>query len=161
MRAWLTDLTSLTLKLTANSKEFRVRCLRQGGRLCLADEFDALRLPRRLRVQEREVVLQCDGQPMVFAHTIGPWDADASDWPFFRSLGERSLGTTLFGDPRVARGDLQYARLHPRHPLMRRASAALGTISQPLFARRCVYRRKRGVLLVTEVFLPAIALGLQ
>jgi chorismate--pyruvate lyase len=157
MRAWLTDTASLTLKLTAGSSRFRVRRLRQERGLCLADEFEVVELPRRCCVQEREVLLQCDGRPMVFAHTIVPLRTSASDWPFFGSLGERSLGTTLFGDPRVVRGALQYARLSAQHPLVRRASAVLGVIEQPLYARRCVYRRKNGVLLVTEVFLPAIA----
>jgi chorismate--pyruvate lyase len=157
MRAWLTDMVSLTLKLTAGSSQFRVRRLRQERGLCLADEFEAVELARRCCVQEREVLLQCDGRPMVFAHTIVPLSTNASDWPFFGSLGDRSLGTTLFGDPRVVRGALQYARLRMQHPLVRRASAVLGSIEQPLYARRCVYRRKNGVLLVTEVFLPAIA----
>lgn len=157
MRAWLTDTASLTLKLMANSGQFRVRRLRQERGLCLADEFEAVELPRRCCVQEREVLLQCDGRPTVFAHTIVPLSASASDWPFFGSLGERSLGTTLFGDPRVVRGAMQYARLQLQHPLVRRARAAVGAIRHPLYARRCLYRRNRGVLLVTEVFLPAIA----
>jgi len=158
MRDWLTDTVSLTMKLTARSEQFRVRRLRQERGLCLADEFAAVELPRRRLVQEREVLLQCDGRPVVFAHTIVPLDATTYDWPFFGTLGERSLGTTLFGDPRVTRGALQYARLCRQHPLVRRASAALGgaDFRAPLFARRCLYRRRRGVLLVTELFLPAI-----
>lgn len=159
MRDWLTDTVSLTKKLVARSGHFRVRCLRQEHGLCLADEAEIVGLPRRLCVQEREVLLQCDGEPVVFAHTIVPLGATASDWPFFGTLGERSLGTTLFGDPRVVRGSLQYARLRPQHPLAQRASAALGgaPIAKALFARRCLYRRRNGVLLVTELFLPAIA----
>ncbi|HJV75553.1 MAG TPA: chorismate lyase [Noviherbaspirillum sp.] len=159
MRDWLTDNMSLTVKLMARSSYFRVRRLRQERGLCLTDEFEMVQLPRRCCVQEREVLLQCDGQPMVYAHTIVPLSATTCDWPFFGTLGERSLGTTLFGDPRVVRGKLQYARLHAQHPLVRRASAALGgrVFETPLFARRCLYRRKNGVLLVTELFLPAIA----
>lgn len=157
MRDWLTDTASLTWKLTSRSGHFRVCRLRQEHGLCLADEFATVELPRRGCVQEREVLLMCDGRPMVFAHTIVPLSATASDWPFFGTLGERSLGTTLFGDPRVVRGAMQYARLRAQHPLARRASAALGQVFKaPLFARRCLYRRKRGVLLVTELFLPAI-----
>lgn len=158
MRGWLTDNASLTLKLIAHSNHFRVRRLRQERGLCLADEFAMVGLQRRSQVEEREVVLQCDGRPMVFAHTIVPLNASASDWPFFGTLGERSLGTTLFGDPRVVQGKLQFARLRPQHPLVRRACAALGIdkFASPLFARRCLYRRRNGVLLVTELFLPAI-----
>ena len=159
MRGWLVDTASLTLKLAARCTRFRVRRLRQGRAVCLADEVAAAHLPRRRCVQEREVLLQCDGRAVVYAHTIVPLQASATDWPFFGTLGERSLGTTLFGDPRVARGALQFARLPLRHPLMQRARAALGpdSIPHPLWARRCLYRRRNGVLLVTEVFLPAIA----
>jgi chorismate lyase len=159
MRDWLTDNASLTVKLTARSKHFRVHRLRQERGLCLADESEIVELARRRNVQEREVLLQCDGRPMVYAHTIVPLTATTADWPFFSTLGERSLGTTLFGDPRVRQGRLQYARLRAQHPLVRRASTALGgeLFAAPLFARRCLYRRRNGVLLVTELFLPAIA----
>lgn len=158
MREWLTDTASLTAKLTARSTHFRVQRIRQERGLCLADEFAMVGLSRRSCVRERDVLLQCDGRAVIFAHTIVPMAATAADWPFFGALGERSLGTTLFGDPRVMRESMQYARLQPRHPLMRRAAAALGeeAIMRPLYARRCLYRRNKGVLLVTEVFLPAL-----
>lgn len=158
MRDWLVDTMSLTAKLKAHSGHFRVQRLRQRNALCLVDETAAIGLPRRRQVQEREVLLRCDGSAVVYAHTVMPLSATSADWPFFRSLGERSLGTTLFGDPRVWRGRLEFARLRPGHPLLRRAELALGlSFTQPLYARRCLYRRGRGQLLVTELFLPAIA----
>ena len=133
--------------------------LTQRPGLCLPDELAAVNLQRRGRVREREVLLECDGVPVVFAHTIVPLNATASDWPFFSSLGERSLGTTLFGDPQVVRGALHFARLRSEHRLVRRACDVLGVarFDGPLYARRCLFRRKNGLLLVTEVFLPAIA----
>lgn len=163
MRQWLTDRISLTLKLTARSQRFRVQRLRQGRAMCLADECAMIKLPRRACVQEREVLLRCDDRPVVYAHTIVPLNSTASDWPFFGTLGERSLGTTLFGDPQVERGELQFARLQAQHPLVRRAVAAAGAdgLDVPphgqLFARRCLFKRRNGLLLVTEVFLPSIA----
>jgi chorismate--pyruvate lyase len=160
MRAWLTTPGSLTARLVAHSRRFRVQKLRQAIAPCLADEAAAVGLARRRRVWEREVLLRCDGVPVVYAHTVVPMCADAHDWPLFSALGERSLGSTLFYDPRVARGPLEFARIRPGHPLMARVGAALGT--GPLggdatyYARRCVYRRRQGLLLVTEVFLPAV-----
>ncbi len=159
LRDWLTDRASLTLKLTARCGHFRVQHLRQQRGFCLADEHRIIGLQRRSAVQEREVLLCCDDVPTVFAHTIVPLTATASDWPFFSSLGERSLGTTLFGDPLVVRGALQFARLRAGHPLLERAGAAIGANAQdrPLFARRCLFKRGHGLLLVSEVFLPALA----
>lgn len=157
IRGWLVDDMSLTQKLSHRG-QFRVQRLRQARGPCLRDEYAFAGLPRPLQVQERDVLLRCDGRPVVFAHTVVPLDASADDWPFFGTLGERSLGTTLFGDPRVVRGRLHYARLPAQHPLTRRASRALEgqVFASPLFARRCLYQRNKGVLLVTEVFLPAI-----
>lgn len=158
LRHWLIDRTSLTFKLSARCERFRVLRLRQQQAYCLHDEAAAVGLPRRQCVREREVLLHCDERPMVFAHTVVPMNATATDWPFFSRLGERSLGTTLFGDPRVNRGQLQYARLQPGHPLMDRIHAAVGGLrhDRALYARRCLFKRNNGVLLVTEVFLPGI-----
>lgn len=159
MQHWLTDRMSLTKKLIAHSDNFRVQRLSQQPAVCLHDEFAMIGLPRRVCVQERDVLLRCDGVAVVYGHTVVPTSATAADWPFFSSLGERSLGTTLFGDPLVMRGQLHYARLSQAHPLMMRArkvpGVQVGTGS--LWARRCLYRRHNGLLLVTEVFLPAIA----
>jgi chorismate--pyruvate lyase len=160
MRAWLTAGGSLTARLTRHSEAFRVQRLHQRTARCLADEARALGMARTGRVWEREVLLRCDGAPVVFAHTVVPMSATAADWPLFNALGERSLGSTLFYDPRVARGELEFARIRAGHPLMQRARAALGVgLDTVLYARRCLYRRHRGTLLVTEVFLPAV-LGL-
>jgi len=162
MRDWLTTPGSLTARLIAHSRQFRVQKLRQAGAVCLADEAAAIGLARPQRVWEREVLLRCDGRPAVYGHTVVPTDATAHDWPLFSALGERSLGTTLFYDPRVRRGRLEFARIRPGHPLLMRARAALqGEPAADLaddiyYARRCVYRRRQGLLLVTEVFLPAV-----
>lgn len=160
MRRWLTAGGSLTARLIAHSRGFRVQRLHQRSALCLADEAPAIGLPRAWHVWEREVLLRCDDAPVVFAHTVVPLSATATDWPLFKTLGERSLGSTLFRDPLVARGALEFARLKPGHPLYQRALAALaaqdGAAPGLLYARRCLYRRRRGSLLVTEVFLPGV-----
>ena len=159
LRDWLTTAGSLTARLKAHSHAFRVQCLHQRTARCLADEAAAIGLQRPGQVWEREVLLRCDNTATVFAHTVVPLSATASDWPLFGALGERSLGTTLFGDPLVRRSVLEFARLREGHPLAQRARAALGGESaQPniLYARRCLYRRRRGTLLVTEVFLPSV-----
>ena len=165
MRDWLTTPGSLTARLIAHSHQFRVQKLRQQGNPCLTDEASAIGLFRPQRVWEREVLLRCDGKPVVYGHTVVPMSATAHDWPLFSALGERSLGTTLFYDPLVRRGQLEFARIRPGHPLFARVHAAMkgeqgGPADTPYYARRCVYRRRQGLLMVTEVFLPAV-LGLS
>ncbi|MFC4930466.1 chorismate--pyruvate lyase family protein [Massilia sp. GCM10023247] len=166
MRDWLTTKGSLTARLVASSESFRVRRLHQELALCSLEEAAAIGMARRGQVWEREVLLCCDGRPAVFGHTIVPTSATASDWPLFSALGERSLGTTLFYDPKVRRGPLEFARLREGHPLLQRLGAALGPAAlasaqarlngHVFHARRCVYRRHQGLLMVTEVFLPTV-----
>lgn len=162
MHGWLTTPGSLTARLVAHSRQFRVQKLRQDVAPCLADEARAIGLARARRVHEREVLLRCDGQAVVYGHTVVPMSASASDWPLFSALGERSLGATLFYDPLVRRGRLEFARIRPGHPLLARVHAALGEAGSPFdagaihYARRCLYRRRQGLLLVTEVFLPEV-----
>jgi chorismate--pyruvate lyase len=159
MQAWMASPGSLTARLVAHSATFRVQRLHQHSALCLADEAAALGLGRPVRVWEREVLLRCDGKPVVFAHTVVPSTSTASDWPLFSALGDKSLGSTLFYDPRVVRGSLEFARIRAGHPLMQRARAALGGdigAAAVYYARRCLYRRRQGLLLVTEVFLPSV-----
>jgi chorismate--pyruvate lyase len=165
LRVWLASPGSLTARLRAHCERLDVRLLRQGSAVCLADQAAGIGLARPVHVLEREVLLICDGLPVVYAQTVVPAGRSGADWPFFNGLGCRSLGSALFHDPRIARGALQHARLSARHPLMQRALAAQAPITEAaplaptamLHARRCLYRRRRGVLLVTELFLPAIA----
>lgn len=162
IRQWLLSPGSLTAKLKAHSNTFRVQCLHQETARCLTDEAASIGLHRAGRVWEREVLLRCDGQPAVFGHTVVPMQATATDWPLFSALGERSLGTTLFGDRMVRRGTLEFARLRAGHPLVQRVQAALAQEGRSIadqafiFARRCLYQRHQGLLLVTELFLPTV-----
>lgn len=157
LTSWLSDTGSLTAKLIAHSRQFRVQCLRQGRSRGLADEMQVLGLPRCVQVIEREVLLYCNDVPVIFAHTAVPLSCNASDWPLFKTLGNRSLGTTLFNDPQVRRGALHYARLQQGHPLVQRAQRATRyALPAQCLARRSLFWRKRGMLLVTEVFLPAL-----
>lgn len=166
MQHWLTDRRSLTAKLIAHSNQFRVQRVFQQHDFCWMDEYRPIGLSKASKVHAREVLLRCDDQPAVYAHTVLTLKSTASQWPLFRTLGNKSLGSTLFGDPQVVRGALQYARLQPNHPAMQRAHHLtrqnLGgeTNSQffhPLFARRSLFFRRGGVMLVTELFLPAVA----
>ena len=162
LRAWLTDPGSMTFKLRARCNELRVLRLRQRPGNAQADEFGFLGLATpRQPVEERDVILYCDGEPVIFGHTVTPL-ASASAWPFFRHLGVRPLGASLFSDPLVARAPLQYARLHANHPLVRRIGAVIDLRSKlppqlPLYARRSLFRRHGSVMLVTDVFLPALS----
>jgi chorismate--pyruvate lyase len=168
LRAWLSDPGSMTFKLRARCEQLRVQRLRQHSGNALADECAMLALRARDPVEQRDVILHCDGAPVLFGHTVTPL-ASAAAWPFFRRLGNRPLGASLFTDPLVTRAPIQYARLHVAHPLVRRLSQALALarpqwtsaqlqqyLQLPLYARRSLFRRHGSLMLVTDVFLPAL-----
>jgi chorismate--pyruvate lyase len=163
-QSWLTHRASLTTRLQAHATSFRVQRVHQQRGRALLDELTPLALTKPCQVIERDVVLRCDERAVVYAHTILPLSANASQWPLFASLGERSLGTTLFSDPLVERGALWFARIKKQHPLMRRIQdlQLLEEDEQSyanasyLYARRSCFTRKGATLLVTEVFLPQV-----
>jgi len=155
-RRWITGEGSLTARLMSASATFRVKRLAQAPQRPFADEWRALGLIRPVPAITREVLLICDEVPAVFAHTIVDPGYARRDWPFLRGLGNRPLGGALFVDPRVRRDPFQFARLTPCHPLrqaLQRVLPALASVPM-LPARRSVFRRGGGAMLVTEVFLP-------
>lgn len=108
-----------------------------------------LGLPRRANVVERDVLLRCDETAVVYAPTVLPVSATASQWPVFVSLGN-----TLYDDTQVTRGDLHCARLRASHPLMRqiRGLHLVSAQMHRLFARRYLFTRRGFSRLVTEIF---------
>jgi chorismate--pyruvate lyase len=158
VKHWLTDAGSMTRKLKARSNVFGVRHLAQKIGLCDKEECSVLGVPLRSRRIQREVVLLCDDQPVIYGYTSVVSAAMRRDWPFVPALGNVPLGAKLFTDRRVMRQPFQYTRLHPMHPLMQRAAKALdiSAFTTPLYARRSVFTRQQGVMLVTEIFLPAM-----
>lgn len=159
LRRWVTGDGSLTARLVSASSRFRVSRLSQRLEAPLADEWHALGLAAPVPVIARDVLLVCDNVPAVYGHTVVDPRHAPRDWPFLGGLGDRPLGGALFVDPRVRRAPFEFARLLPHHPLVRRLRRAVPdlVVAGPLPARRSVFRRGDGVMMVTEVFLPDLA----
>ena len=154
-RTWLTDHGSLTQRLREHFPGFNVRRLHQGVARPFFDELTALG-PDRRPVQVREVLLRSGDKPLVFAHTVIPLAGMRGPWQALAGLGNRSLGSALFADPRVQRFPLTYRRLDRRHPLYRAARPYLAEPAATLWARRSQFALAGHRLMVTEVFLPPV-----
>ncbi|HQW21267.1 MAG TPA: chorismate lyase [Rhodocyclaceae bacterium] len=158
-RHWLTDKGSLTARIRERCTRFAVRVQRQQLLPPHADERALLGIAPRERAWVREVLLEADGVPVVFAHSVMARHDVRGPWQMFGSIGERSLGGALFADPRIVRQTLHYRRLDARHPLYCAAErcATFDTRATPhLWARRSVFGRDGQALLVCEVFLPKV-----
>jgi chorismate--pyruvate lyase len=118
-------------------------------------------LRRRQIAWIREVALYCDGEPVVFAHTVLTYRPRGPLTRWLARLGNRSLGALLFSHAGFVRGPLVSRRLDVRDALYSRAVAAmnLNSTAKPavLWARRSNFSFGRQRVLVTEVFSPSLA----
>lgn len=164
-RDWATTKGSLTLRLSGLNRGFRVEPVVQGQVLNPRGPF----LPAGIDVgglmRQRLVRLHVNNEPVVLAQTLVKMDGAVSDWHFWRGLGSRSLGSVLFSDPRVTRGNLYFARLplgqtwvqQLLSPQLRAEMNTLGS-GRVWYARCARFSRQpdRTPLWVMEVFLPQL-----
>lgn len=155
-RPWLVDAGSLTQRLQARCARFSVTHVTQRWGMPQSDESTLLGLRPHHRAWLREVCLNCDGHPAVFAHSVLPRTSLRGVWHRLARLGARPLGAALFGNAAVVRTPLEYRKLLPRHTLYQRAVAMLQDRPASLWARRSVFTLQGASILVTEVFLPEV-----
>jgi chorismate--pyruvate lyase len=156
LRAWLSDRGSLTQRLKSRCAAFQVVPLVTGLARPNPDEYALLGIAMSTRAYVREVLLMCNGVPVVFAHSVLPYPSLRGGWNSISRLGSRPLGEALFGDHRIQRQPLTFQLLHPDHPLFRSIARQHPLSVRSLWARRSVFSLNHHPLLVTEVFLPAI-----
>ncbi len=157
LRRWLCDRGSLTQRLRSRCRDFRVVPHTTGHAPPHADERALLGLPADMRAYVREVSLMCGDTPMVFAHSVLPLRGLRGGWNGITRLGSRSLGEALFRNRRIARQSLAFRCVRRGHPLYRAAARRVPVAPARFWARRSVFCLAGHPLLVTEVFLPAIA----
>lgn len=135
---------------------FSVRILHQGWEVPTHEEQCAVGSMQRQRCFVREVYLQCDGRPMVFARTVIPRGTLTGKRKPLLMLGTRPLGAYLFAQPGVERTPIQWACLDQRHDIYRHAVQALKHDIGPLWGRRSVFYLEGQPLLVSEYFLESM-----
>lgn len=146
LREWLLEPDSLTARCLRHCREFRVRVVRQGRLRPLADEAALGLLP------VREVLLECDGVAVVFAHSVLSTVRSGRLGRWFERLGSRSLGSLLFTYPGFQRGPIEFLRIERGDPLHRRVCEVAGEAAY-YWARRSRHHLGGSSVLVTEVFL--------
>jgi chorismate lyase len=104
----------------------------------------------------REVQLEVRGQPYVVARTVFPESTARGLNRGLLHLGNRALGSLLFGAMRAPVALRQYTLMNPSASLWRMLQAHLPADATRLWARRAVHALHGRPLLVTEIFLPAL-----
>jgi chorismate--pyruvate lyase len=155
-RSWLTDRGSLTQRIADRCKRFRIEVVFQGLRRPTRDEAFLFPDRGRTHVLVREVYLCCGDTPVVFAHSVTRPRDVRGPWRSLIGLGNRSLGSRLFTDPRVRRCPLHQKKIGAGHELYARALQRAPRAAPSLWARRSLFLLHKSPILVTEVFLPEI-----
>lgn len=159
-RNWAGTQGSLTRRLVGLNKGFKVEPVVQGR--VLVKHRQSL---KGQMMRQRLVRLHVDNVPVVLAQTLVEMDGPVNDWRFWRGLGTRSLGSVLFSDPQVKRGELYFARLPLQQAwvwqlLDPRLRIEMNKIGQGrVWYARCARfsrRPERTPLWVMEVFLPQL-----
>lgn len=158
LQPWLTDPGSLTARLIAKSGgEFRVEVVRQViGRPTL-DECRALGVHRSSLALIREVILNGNNQPWVFARSLLPLASLTGALRHLRKQTNRPLGAFLFSQPHLVRSPIAVAAISRDHAYV--PAHLAGT--EVLWGRRSVFSLHAKPLLVSEVFLPDFVASLQ
>ncbi len=155
-RRWLQDRGSLTRRIQLRCDNFCVQPVFQALATVHGDERRVIGVRSGELVLVREVYLYCGDIPVVFAHSVVARQDLRGAWRGLNGLGNKSLGTVLFTNPRIKRTPLVFKKLGVGHYLFDRACSRLSLIPPSLWARRSLFTLHGQSILVTEVFLPAI-----
>mgnify|MGYP003408161085 FL=1 len=145
-RYWLQDRGSLTRRIQDCCTHFFVKPIFQSFSRIYGDELRVMGVRSDELVMVREVFLYCGATPQ---NLRGVWRG-------LNGLGNKSLGTMLFSNPRVQRTPLEFKKVKRGHFLYDRACVPLPIKPPSLWARRSLFTLNGQSILVTEVFLPSI-----
>ena len=151
LRRWLTCSGLLTERLSS-LPGLRLRRLAETEVTLAAGQRRLMRCADRSG-RLREVSLEAGDVRYVYGSSLIPSSLLVA-YPWLDELGEQPLGATLTARLTVARSEFSFRCVAPGEPLAARAAGddARGS----LWARRSTFRLPRGLILVTEVFLPAL-----
>jgi len=157
MHAWLRDPGSLTRSVVASCHEdFRVELIRQVHGAAFPGEAALLMAGSPQAHLVREVRLYCGRQAWVFARTLIPMCSLRGPAFCLSRLGQRPLGAVLFSDPTTRRIRVEVARITQGHRLFGPATDHLEHKPAEIYGRRTLFEYRRNLILVNELFLPAI-----
>lgn len=154
LKSWLIQRGSLTLRLQRQYTDFEVKPLSVKFAKPMVDEAVLLHLPANNTALIREVLLMGNANAVIFAHSVLSKSSLRGVWNELGTLGNKSLGTALFANPKVIRTPLSYKKLYPHQVLYQKAVQHLSDKPAYLWARRSVFNLNCATILVTEVFLP-------
>lgn len=149
-RRWLLDDGSLTGRLIdLNLGQFSVQRLHQAWEVPLLSERRLLGIPDRQQAIVREVALQLNGKPVVFARSVLPISSLTGKLAHLRRLQNKPLGAILFKQANMHRSPFELARIAGDNEYLPTHLHQ----TDPAWARRSRFDINQKGILVSEVFL--------
>lgn len=157
LRRWLDEPGSLTRRIRRSCPGcFYVEVLGERWDAPFLDEARRLGLRHKNRVWLREVLLCCDDSAWIYGRSVIPGQTLRGRLCGLQQLGRQPLGSVLFKRHPISRGKIEIARLAAGDGLYRQVVQSTA-VAPGCWARRSVFHVAEHPLLVTEVFLPALA----
>jgi chorismate--pyruvate lyase len=154
---WLLDKASLTERIIgACPGRFRVQVVHQKRGRVMRNEARTLNMRASTHAIVRQVQLVCGEIPWVYARTVIPPATLHRRLRRLMRQGSRSLGSTLFSDPSMKRGEVEVTCLTASDELYGSVTGGLSRKPETIWGRRSVFRLGGKPLLVCEFFLPEI-----
>ena len=142
---WLFDKSSLTARLLGLcGSDFSVRVISQHYETIDASEASAMVLQKAHSALVRQVLLCCNGQPLVYARTVIPVTTTKGAQRRYANMGNRPLGAMLFADRTMQREAVEVSMLPAAHEANQYTNS-----NALIWGRRSVFRVSGKSLLVS------------
>ncbi|MCX7181309.1 MAG: chorismate lyase [Candidatus Methylopumilus sp.] len=139
--SWLTEEDSLTERLKEEFGNVKVDVMYEGYISEKESEY------------MREVIIQSDDLPMIYAKTLLKKNDIEDAWNCIKSLGQQSLANILFKDPKIFRRSLSYRICKSNDALYLHLKSLNLIHDEVIWLRQSKWEREGKILLLVEVFL--------
>ena len=139
--SWLSEEGSLTERLKEEFGNVKVDVMHEGY------------ISEKKSEYMREVIIQSDDLPMIYARTLLKKSDLEDAWKCLKSLGQQSLANILFKDSKIFRRSLSYRICKSNDALYLHLKSLNLVHEEIIWSRQSEWEREGKTLLLVEVFL--------
>lgn len=139
--SWLTEEGSLTERLKEEFGNVKVDVMHEGY------------ISEKKSEYMREVIIQSDDLPMIYARTLLKKSDLEDAWKCLKSLGQQSLANILFKDSKIFRRSLSYRICKSNDALYLHLKSLNLVHEEVIWSRQSEWEREGKTLWLVEVFL--------
>ncbi|MDO9239531.1 MAG: chorismate lyase [Methylicorpusculum sp.] len=152
-QSWIYEPGSITQRLRSYYGDgVKVEILFLEWQAPFLSESRMLKAPAQRYALTREVLLHCNGKPLILARTIIPERTLRAARRNLAHLGNRPLGEVIFSYPKLQRMEMDFTEAEPS--VWTESSRETAHIDQSVWGRRTIYSIRDRQMLINEFFMP-------